>query len=106
MLYWKGHDEIQVHPPVEQPPRAATESANPVRRKSTGSQIRRTPRRSDPWVDAVRTILVPPKARIVRVRPRSADLEFIAHLVDDGRIVPIVEHVFPLDRIVEATRGS
>jgi NADPH:quinone reductase-like Zn-dependent oxidoreductase len=53
-------------------------------------------------VDAVRTILVPPKARIVRVRPCSADLELIARLVDEGRIVPIVEHVFPLDRIVEA----
>jgi NADPH:quinone reductase-like Zn-dependent oxidoreductase len=36
------------------------------------------------------------------VRPCSADLELIARLVDEGRIVPIVEHVFPLDRIVEA----
>jgi NADPH:quinone reductase-like Zn-dependent oxidoreductase len=53
-------------------------------------------------VDAVRTLLAPPRARLVGVRPRSADLELIARLVDERRIVPVVEHVFPLDSIVEA----
>lgn len=51
---------------------------------------------------AARTLLTWPRARLVAVRARAADLALIARHVDEGRLVPVVEHVFPLDRIVEA----
>jgi NADPH:quinone reductase-like Zn-dependent oxidoreductase len=54
------------------------------------------------FLDAALTTFGRPRARMVRVRPRSADLELIARHVDAGRIAPVVEHVFPLDRIVDA----
>jgi NADPH:quinone reductase-like Zn-dependent oxidoreductase len=54
------------------------------------------------FLDAARTAFAWPRARFVSVRPRSADLRLIAALVDEGRLVPVVEHVFPLERIVQA----
>jgi NADPH:quinone reductase-like Zn-dependent oxidoreductase len=54
------------------------------------------------FLDAARTAFAWPRARFVSVRPRSADLRLIAALVDEGRLVPVVEHVFPLEQIVQA----
>lgn len=54
------------------------------------------------FLDVARTLFGTPRARFVSVRPRAADLELIARHVDEGRISPVVEHVFPLDRIVDA----
>lgn len=54
------------------------------------------------FADAARTAFAWPRARFVSVRPRSADLRLIAALVDEGRLAPVVEHVFPLEQIVEA----
>jgi NADPH:quinone reductase-like Zn-dependent oxidoreductase len=52
--------------------------------------------------DATWTLLARPRARLVAVRPRSADLRLVAALVDEGRLVPVVEQVFPLEQIVRA----
>jgi NADPH:quinone reductase-like Zn-dependent oxidoreductase len=54
------------------------------------------------FLDVALTTFGAPRARVVVVRPRSADLALVARHVDEGRIVPVVEHVFPLDRIVDA----
>ena len=54
------------------------------------------------FLDVARTLLAWPRARLVVVRPRRADLAFLAEQVDAGRIVPVVEEVFPLERIAEA----
>lgn len=54
------------------------------------------------FLDTARTLLGRPRARMVSVRPRSADLRLIAALVDEGKLAPVVERVFPLERIVEA----
>jgi NADPH:quinone reductase-like Zn-dependent oxidoreductase len=54
------------------------------------------------FVDVARTFLTSPKARLVVVSPSSRDLASIAEWVDRGRLVPVVEHVHPLDRIAEA----
>ncbi len=53
-------------------------------------------------LDAARTLLAWPRARLVAVRPRSRDLAFLAECATQGRLTPIVEHVFPLERIAEA----
>jgi NADPH:quinone reductase-like Zn-dependent oxidoreductase len=54
------------------------------------------------FLAAARTLFTRPRARLVVVRPRAADLGLLARHVDEGRIVPVVEHVFPLERIAEA----
>ena len=43
-----------------------------------------------------------PRARLVIVRPRARDLELIAGWLDEGKIVPVVEKVYPLDRVADA----
>jgi NADPH:quinone reductase-like Zn-dependent oxidoreductase len=53
-------------------------------------------------LDVVRTRFSFPRARLVIVRPRARDLELIARWLDEGKIVPVVERVYPLDRIAEA----
>jgi NADPH:quinone reductase-like Zn-dependent oxidoreductase len=49
-----------------------------------------------------RTLVGFPRARLVVVRPRARDLALIAERVDEGKIVPVVDEVYPLDRIAEA----
>ncbi len=53
-------------------------------------------------LDAARTLLTWPRARLVAVRPRSRDLAFLADCATQGKLAPLVEHVFPLERIAEA----
>jgi NADPH:quinone reductase-like Zn-dependent oxidoreductase len=54
------------------------------------------------FVDVARTVFTSRRARFVSVRPRSADLRLIAALVDEGKLAPVVEHVFPLEKVAEA----
>ncbi|HEY6099262.1 MAG TPA: NAD(P)-dependent alcohol dehydrogenase, partial [Anaeromyxobacter sp.] len=54
------------------------------------------------FADVALTLFTSPRARMVSVRPRARDLALVARHVDEGRLVPVVEHVFPLDRIAEA----
>jgi NADPH:quinone reductase-like Zn-dependent oxidoreductase len=55
-------------------------------------------------LDALRTPLGPVRARLVRVQPRTDDLESLARYVDDGRLRPQVDRVFPLEESAEAVR--
>jgi len=43
---------------------------------------------------------------ITQVKPRGGDLEKITALIEGGKIRPVVEKVFPLERIAEAHRLS
>jgi NADPH:quinone reductase-like Zn-dependent oxidoreductase len=54
------------------------------------------------FLDVARTLVGFPRARLVVVRPRAGDLSFIAKSVDEGRIVPVIEHVYPLERVADA----
>ncbi len=46
------------------------------------------------------------KARMIRVAPRGKDLEYLTGLVDDGRLKPLIDSEFPLERIAEAHQRS
>jgi NADPH:quinone reductase-like Zn-dependent oxidoreductase len=48
------------------------------------------------------TLLTRTRAAFVMVRARADSLERLAEYVDDGKLAPVVEHVFPLERIAEA----
>lgn len=54
------------------------------------------------FLDVARSRLSPPRAELVLVRPRAADLRLIAAWLDEGKLVPVVEQAYPLDRIAEA----
>lgn len=47
-----------------------------------------------------------PAFAAVRTRPRSADLAHLAALVDSGRLRPVVDRVFPLERVDDAYRHA
>lgn len=66
-----------------------------------GVYVKTVPKPRD-VLDVALTSLTFPRARLVTVRPRARDLAFIAACVDDGRLVPVVARVFPLERIAEA----
>jgi len=53
-------------------------------------------------LDVARTRFSFPRAHLVIVRPRARDLELIARWLDEGKVVPVVERTFALDRIIEA----
>lgn len=56
------------------------------------------------FLDTVRTALGPVRARMLSVRPRTADLELLARFVDDGRLLPQIDRVFPFEEAVVAVR--
>jgi NADPH:quinone reductase-like Zn-dependent oxidoreductase len=66
-----------------------------------GVYVTTVPRRRT-YLDVARTLFSHPRARVVVVRPRARDLAFIAECVAEGRLVPVVERVYPLDEIVAA----
>jgi NADPH:quinone reductase-like Zn-dependent oxidoreductase len=51
-----------------------------------------------------RTALTRPRARLVVVRSRRADLEWVAAQVDAGRLRAVIDRVLPLAEIAEAQR--
>jgi NADPH:quinone reductase-like Zn-dependent oxidoreductase len=53
-------------------------------------------------VDVVLTLFSSRRARLVIVRPRARDLDLIARWLDEGKVVPVVEQVYSLDRIADA----
>jgi NADPH:quinone reductase-like Zn-dependent oxidoreductase len=55
-------------------------------------------------LDRLRTALGPVRARLVRVRPRTADLALLARHLDAGALRPQVDRVFPLAEAAEAVR--
>jgi len=55
-------------------------------------------------LDTVRTALGAVRARLVSVRPRTADLELLARYVDDGRLRAQIDRVFPFEEAAEAVR--
>lgn len=55
-------------------------------------------------LDVLRTALTYPKAKLVAVRSRTADLDQLATWVGEGKLRAVVDRVYPLDQIVEATR--
>ena len=55
-------------------------------------------------LDSIRTAIGPVRARLVRVRPRTADLEILARHVDAGLLRPPLDRVFSLDEAAQAVR--
>ena len=51
-----------------------------------------------------RTAFTRPRARLVVVRSRRSDLEWLAALIERGRLRAVVDRVLPLDDIAEAQR--
>jgi NADPH:quinone reductase-like Zn-dependent oxidoreductase len=66
-----------------------------------GVYVKTVPKARD-IVDVALTSFTFPRARLVVVRPRARDLAFIAECVDQGRLSPVVDAVYALDRIAEA----
>ncbi len=54
--------------------------------------------------DSLRTLVGYPRARLVVVRARRADLEAITRLVDDRLLRPVVDRIVPFDEAVEGLR--
>ena len=52
--------------------------------------------------DVIRTRFSRSRAHLVVVRPRARDLELIARWLDEGKVIPVVDKVYPLDRIRDA----
>jgi NADPH:quinone reductase-like Zn-dependent oxidoreductase len=52
--------------------------------------------------DWLRTLLGSQRARLVVVHSRRSDLDFVSQAVVSGRLRPVVDRVFPLDRTAEA----
>jgi len=52
----------------------------------------------------LRTAFTRPRARLVVVRSRRADLEWLARLADRGGLRATIERVLPLAEIAEAQR--
>jgi NADPH:quinone reductase-like Zn-dependent oxidoreductase len=55
-------------------------------------------------IDTVRTLVGSVRARMVMVRPRTADLAELGRQLDDGRLRPQLDRVFPLAEAREAVR--
>jgi NADPH:quinone reductase-like Zn-dependent oxidoreductase len=53
-------------------------------------------------LDVARTLVTHPRARLVVVRPRARDLLAIRGYVDEGKVVPVIDRTYPLDRVAEA----
>jgi NADPH:quinone reductase-like Zn-dependent oxidoreductase len=66
-----------------------------------GVYVKTVPKPRD-FLDVARTLVGFPRARLVVVRPRARDLSFVAQCIDEGRIVPVIEHVYPLERVADA----
>ena len=54
--------------------------------------------------DRLRTLVGSPRARIVVVRPRRADLDTIATFANDGRLRPVIDRVVSFDDAIEGIR--
>lgn len=54
------------------------------------------------FLDRLRTVIGPVRARMVSVRPRAADLALLAGYLDEGRLRPVIDRVFPFEEAVEA----
>jgi NADPH:quinone reductase-like Zn-dependent oxidoreductase len=46
------------------------------------------------------------KFSVASAKPRGGDLEKISALIESGKLRPVIERVFPLERIAEAHRIS
>lgn len=54
---------------------------------------------------SLRTLVSHPRARLVVVRPRRADLEAVTAFVEGGRLRPVIDRVVSLDDAVEGMRA-
>lgn len=55
-------------------------------------------------LDTARTLVGRPRARLVVVQPRVADLQHLARLVDEGRLRPHIDRIVPLREATDAVR--
>ncbi len=56
------------------------------------------------FLDTALTLVGSPRARLVVVQPRTADLELLARLVEEGRLRPQIDRVVPLESAADAVR--
>ena len=54
--------------------------------------------------DTLRTLVGHPRARLVVVRPRRADLDTVADFVRRGQLRPVIDRVIPLEDAIEGIR--
>ena len=54
--------------------------------------------------DRLRTLVGTPRARLVVVRPRRADIEAIAAFATDGRLRPVIDRIVSFDDAIEGMR--
>jgi NADPH:quinone reductase-like Zn-dependent oxidoreductase len=66
-----------------------------------GAFVKTVPKVRD-LLDVAWTRLSWPRAYLVVVRPRARDLALVARWLDEGKVVPVVDAVYPLERIAEA----
>ena len=56
------------------------------------------------FLNAFRTAVARRRARLVLVRCRVSDLEFVTRLVAQGRLRPVIDRAFPLEEIQAAAK--
>ncbi len=56
------------------------------------------------FLDAARTLVGTPRARLVVVRPRAATLARLARMVEEGRLRPQIDRLVPFEGAVDAVR--
>jgi NADPH:quinone reductase-like Zn-dependent oxidoreductase len=56
------------------------------------------------WIQAMLLARLVRHLRPLASEPNQADLQFLAELIEDAKIVPVIDKTYPLERVPEAMR--